>query len=229
MNVMLTLMRKDWRTYRAPVVGTLVLETLPYAYLAIVYVANRDATSQGSGPSDWTGLVESSAIHAMMLLTLLAAAFGGTAWAADRMTGSASFIALLPPTRLQTITSKFTVAAGWLAFCFALNVAIGIAAITTDGAVRQSLAFMRTNFLVAAAALACYGIAVFGVAWACSTWLRSGTISAAIGIVAGLVFGPVVAVLRPEYRQPTWFTTMLTLGMLGLAIGTAHQLRRVAP
>jgi ABC-type transport system involved in multi-copper enzyme maturation permease subunit len=222
---MRAMMRKDWRTYRAPVIGTVVLAVLPYLYLPMIFLVTRHAIFP-PGRREWLGAVAEMSTYSLALLAVIAAAFGGTAWAAERAEGSATFVALLPPTRRTAAISKLVITAAWLASCYALDASVGLTAVTLGG-VNTYSSITPTGFLVTAGDLAGYGFLAFSFAWLCSTWLTSSAISTVVGIVAALVVAAVIGGLA--MRHTIWGVSSFAIGGFALLVGTGYVLRRVAP
>jgi hypothetical protein len=222
METMLALMGKDWRTYRAAVIGTVVLGVGPYLLYTLAALVTRPQYGRG----DW---IVTAAPVSLGAVAIIAGAFGGMAWAAERTDRSATFLALLPPTPLLQAVSKLVVAGGWLVACFMADACVGLVTWTllgTDTLGRNPV----DQFLPVVAHVASYGFAVFGVAWASSAVLSSSAISAAIGIVAGFAIALAMSLVPSEdQRELLWFIASLSAGVLGLVVGVAVQVRRVSP
>ena len=223
METMYTLMRKDWRVYRAPVIGTVVLGVGPYLLYGLMAMTMLP-------PNNGWRLTTLAATASLACLAVVASAFGGMAWAAERAERTATFTALLPPTRLQQSASKLAVATAWLIPCFLLDAGVGLASTALGGSARFHSA-MPADFPTVAVNIATFGIAAFGIAWASSSVLNSSAISAAIGLVTCVMSAVVIGVLPVSgvTHQLIWFVTSLALGVTAVVAGTAVQRCRVAP
>jgi ABC-type transport system involved in multi-copper enzyme maturation permease subunit len=228
---MLALIRTDWRTFRPLVIGSTVLCGGPHLLCAaIVLFAPVQARFQ-TPAEHWLSVVGPASVLSMLCLAGVAAAFGGTAWAAERAERSATFIDLLPPTRIQRAASKLGVSAGWLLLVLAANVVIFAVAARRANVVIDHTRITPDEVLALAGQCGSFGVLVFGVAWACSTFLDSSGTSALIGFVTGAVVAWVVA--KASHGEPwpsrIWASASLSLGVAAFLAGTAHYLRRTEP
>jgi ABC-type transport system involved in multi-copper enzyme maturation permease subunit len=231
LQIIRTLLAKDWRLYRVPVIA-LLLVSLGCYLLGIVGTMYR--WSEYGGPRD---AFFAAAIIAANITALLASIFGGVAIAGERGNRTADFMAMLPVRRGKIILSK------WL-----ISGVVVIAFGTVNGLVALLLMIPNRihewpywHFELAASDAGDVALWVgcamcfFGTAWLLSTSIRSAAISSCISIATTACIASFVAICMGRGRHHDWVvecTTALTLAMVGLAnlvAGTIYYLRRIAP
>ena len=232
MTTLLTLMRKDWRVFRGPVIASIILGAVPYAViLAASFVPDHYHTPW---QKQFVDSIPGAATCSLIVTGVIAAAFGSAAFAVERNDRSADFLLLLPPRRIDILLSKLAVLVPWLIFCFAIHCivcAIGVLAVRDNyanfGEFRGTQEPLEN--------LACGVIMLFGMSWMFSTFLRSTAISMCIPIVIVVATGAFVGLASSmlEWTQEktlgTWCVFSSVVGLVCFAAGTAHYLRRVEP
>ena len=109
---MKSLIWKDYRLSRS----LLLLCAAVWVLLYLVGIGTQLATTWPQLPSldDWAGMLHSYGTVWLYITMCFAGLFGGHAIACERGDRSANFLACLPPTKWQILTSKFVVAIGTL-------------------------------------------------------------------------------------------------------------------
>lgn len=228
-GIYLTLVRKDWRVFRAPVIATLLVGTVPYVIDALVSpVARGDLfTAAIRSSKNVAHVVGDSAMLAVVLTTLLAAAYGGAAFAAERRERSADFLALLPANRLAIAASKAFVALVCLTFAVAVHLAAWSWADRVMAFRGEHLFDTRTIAAVVATAAM-----LFGLAWCLSAALTSAAISAmaaaGLAVLVSVGLGEAGALDGPN-ATAVWNAVAAITGTAAFIGGTICFCRRVAP
>src|SRR5882757_114466 len=106
MTTIWTLVRKDWRVFRAPTIASLLLFVGPYASALIYWAATRDSVSDFNRMRELGELLLAAAFAGIWLAAAMSAVFGGMAFALERRERTSDFVAMLPVTRWQILTSK---------------------------------------------------------------------------------------------------------------------------
>jgi ABC-type transport system involved in multi-copper enzyme maturation permease subunit len=229
-TIMLALLKKDWRTYRSAVVGSIALLCCACIMGVAVYRVNgeitRDALSVALGATGVCGL---------MLSGVVAAILGGLAFAGERRDHSADFLAMLPVSRAQIVWSKIIVSAAWLAVMVLINlIFIGAAYYVQEnpGPIpwRQAPDIIATFGVGAAIAMM-----LFGVGWLLSSFSTSPAISASVSIG---VMAASLTVIAMNFERPIFgqglvllvsFLWAMFVGITAFTLGTKHYLRRIEP
>jgi hypothetical protein len=203
------------------------------AFVGAHLLVGRDAWSYAHEIGHvWTPLLitlDDASDFAILLTILLASAFGAISIAGERKERTADFLALLPVTRKQIVTSKFIVTAvvmvGFLAFY---------------GSILLLLWGVRLDEMsqipASAALVAALATSFFGVAWLLSTFTTSPAISAWVSIAVTLF---VYVYMGAEWRwtdraalsefNHVVTATLLAIGLSSVIGGTIYYLRRIAP
>ena len=104
---MIALLKKDFRNNLTPIVASVLALMAPYL-IAICIWCMTEPTHRGMG-SHW---MFAAAIPSFWITAVLAATYGGAAFANERHERSADFLAMMPVTRDQIILSKTLTAFG---------------------------------------------------------------------------------------------------------------------
>jgi len=233
-RVMPALLAKDWRLYRLPIIGLIVAGVGAYLLAAggesyaHADLARYSHYVQNHHPLFLT--LEEASLLAGFLTALLASTFGGVAVAGERNDRTADFVALLPVSRGQIITSKFVVAGSAL-LAFTLFHALMFV-------LWASLMGSEAYRSIRAGALVFFGwqmgclLSFFAVAWLVGTFTASSAINACISIA--VTIAALLWMFRPPYFGSTRLygdhtTTFLSLALSCLFAGTIYYLRRIAP
>ena len=218
---MITLIRKDLRQMRLPFLMSAALFVAPAVIAAIAWMFYPDNGAHGT----WREFVASFALMGAYLCTIGAALPSAVAFAGERRDRTAEFVATLPVSRLRIVMSKAIVSLAAAAWPWML--ALGLAALVVDWK-EQGVAEPVPWAL-------CASVALFGLAWLCSSLMESEVFSAAISIVCVtiLAFGAWVLTDRAKLTQHEtrllYFTLLPAVGIGGFLAGTIIALRRVSP
>ena len=167
---MITLIRKDLRQMRLPFLMSAALFVAPAVIVTIGWMFYPD----NNGPSGmWYEVVASLALVGAYLCTIGAALPSAVAFAGERRDRTAEFVATLPVSRLRIVMSKVIVSLAAAAWPWML--ALALAALVVDWK-EQGVAEPVPWAL-------CASVALFGLAWLCSSLMESEVFSAAISIV----------------------------------------------
>jgi ABC-type transport system involved in multi-copper enzyme maturation permease subunit len=242
--MMTALLKKDWRLNRVVVVAGLIISVMPYV-LALANQRFFPEKYRPVGLREYLDTTQFAAMACLALVVVLAAAFGGLTFAAERRERNAEFLGMLPVSRGRIILSKLLVALA----CVTVLIAFHVLVLVVCDAWRVHAGFLlRRNgegvFYAGGMAVA-YAVTLFGIAWALSILLRSPAIAAtiAIGIGAGLLFGGMAWAERAfdAWDQLHGYRTseekLLTIvcsasaaiGLLAILLSSAHYIRRVEP
>ncbi|MFT3785179.1 MAG: ABC transporter permease [Tepidisphaeraceae bacterium] len=180
-SLMLTLIAKDLRVFRTPLIGLILLGVAAYAFFG-VWITTLNSWRE-TRTSDWFEALGAGAMMGLGLSALVASAFGGMSIAGERTDRTALFMAMLPVRRGQILFSK-AVAGGMLILgVMLIHLAIAILAFLTasrvsGGSVAEMASFVRQ---IAKPTLLAFPMAYccFSVAWLAGTFIRSAAISAA--------------------------------------------------
>ena len=218
-----TLLRKDLRLFRVPLVAGLALILPVYLICAwraverwsevagdrrlvtLAQPGTGNAPQRAAREALAAGyIVEQDVIPAALvglgLTALLAGVFGGLAFAAERANRSAEFLAMLPLPRWKLAASKLVAAAVCLAVPVAVHVAVIVISPRYAGVLEASLRQHFQPYLLGLGYSAGLGVALFGVAWLLSALLDSPglAVAAAAAVVALTLLAVVTAARRTE-------------------------------
>ena len=221
---MKALLWKDYRLNRAWMISGLVIWLVVYLIGVIIELAAHWPEMPTS--RDWGGMLNSYGVVSLFMTWVAAAMFSGNAVAVERAERSAHFLAYLPPSRWEILTSKFIVAASIVVFMWGwalLSVYVLAPGMDTmaeaDGPQVRELV----------------GICVltFGVGWMCSAQMEKtvGPIVVALASppVVALVLETLVSLMDWPRSRTLGFAVNMCLGLLTLGVGTLHYLKRVEP
>jgi ABC-type transport system involved in multi-copper enzyme maturation permease subunit len=218
---MIALLKKDWRLFRVPVVGTLILIATPYVLQATILWLNPDYVALTYLAPHY--LFATASAVGLVITVIMAAVFGGVAFASERRECWADFLAMLPVPRSRIVASKLTVVATFLGF---ISVILFSMCVVLQGS--------TDHWLYGVTLLASCMLMSFSVAWLGSSFLSSAAIAAGISIVLVTLalFWPVLA------REVTLYdldlihfqiVTTACAGIVSLVAGTTYYLVRVEP
>jgi hypothetical protein len=234
LQTMRALFAKDWRFFRVPMLALIISAAASYLLIVGDALVFGQTMARDANPAAYHRLIVDSigggAAFSAVLTVLIAAAFGGTAIAAERADRTADFLGLMPVTRMQVVLSK------WFASFCMLGVWLLFQGAVAWVAVRALSKYSPDNhqdILNAVGLFAALALCTFGVAWLFGSFTRSGPISACLGIAATAIacFLPeaVDHQHRPGELQLWTAATVAMIGMCGLLAGTVIYLRRIAP
>ena len=226
MSVMWTLMKKDWRVYRGPV----VLLAAGAVFWCLVQITGEQRGFGGTltfggwympGGTAFTRFVTNwMPFFSNAYAAIVAAAFGAAAFAVERREGSANFLGTMPASRWEIVLSKYLV----IYACFLVSglwqeLALSVLLHTNPAAI---LVFVPADWPP-------LGMGTFGVAWALSMTVRSASVA---GIMAA---APLIVADALLWEPGDWQHMMQTgaiYGVIGAVLfvaSTIWYLRRVAP
>jgi ABC-type transport system involved in multi-copper enzyme maturation permease subunit len=226
---MITLLQKDFRLSRLPLIVAITLTIAPYfAAAAMLYQVYAPDTPSAATIADY---LASAAVFGLMLSVVTAGMFAGNIVACERADGSAVFLASQPVSRRQILLSKailvFAVIAGiWLlhgAMLFGL--APGLAADAKPYVrIENPAVFAGSSVIVAT-----------GTALLFSIIGRSPSMAISAGLAAAFIVPWSVYLLSlfvsiaPDDVRLASTIAQWTVGLGGLLGGTAIYLKRVEP
>ncbi len=222
------LLWKDYRLTRP----LLILCAAVWGMLYLVGVGTQLAMAWPRLPTldDWAGMLISCGTVGMYLTICFAGLFGGHAIACERSDRSANFLACLPPTKGQILTSKLVVAVGTLAamvgwVLFSLYVI----------AARLSSEPIVLGEMATVPGLATVSVLTFGVGWMASAMLEKTTVPIVLALLSPVAVGGALILVGsalgiPMVRVSEWSNPVsFIVGTATFAAGTWHYCRRVEP
>jgi ABC-type Na+ efflux pump permease subunit len=241
--MMATLIQKDWRLARVIVIAGGLLSTMPYAFQV---VNTRYLHPEGIMPGvrEYADGLQTASIACLGIVTLLAAAFGGSALAGERRERTDEFMAMLPVSRGRIIASKLIVALVCIVVLIVFHSAV-IGATNVCVKLAQLNRLRGPEVTQSAGITAAFALLMFGVGWAMSVFLRSPAIAAcvAIAVSVGVLFG---GMFWGTYIAERWDRAPRTnstedlvlfyvcvaaalIGVTAIATSSVRYLRRVEP
>jgi ABC-type transport system involved in multi-copper enzyme maturation permease subunit len=221
---MMALLRKDFRLNRVPIFGGTLLVAIPYTLgllIAIFDPVNFQSTTVRDSfiPIPFMSLV---------MTHVMAALFGGAAFAYERRERWSDFLLTLPVSRSSSIISKIVLSFAFVLPAWAINVAVGLLIIrnpTNDPGTIGLLLSSGSVFMC------------FGVAWLFSSFLSSPALSAsaALGLLlTGCLLTSLIDEFHPELfrtEQAVYLvqTMAAAVGVFSAVVGTIYYLHRVEP
>jgi ABC-type transport system involved in multi-copper enzyme maturation permease subunit len=218
----ISLMRKDWRLFRLPVLACITLGIGGYLLSRIIYLI--DLRRGHNFPFLWDYYLGQAAWFGVFATTVTAAVFGGTAFALERRERWAEFLNLLPPRRAYIAISKLLVAAASL-----------IVALKVHVAVLWSIGEPRGSNWLAYMVMGCAMIMLFGISWMLSVALSSAAVSASVAILLTVGAGFIVSSLGKTYDWQddgsaiVFAAVSVVSGAACFMAGTIYYLCRVEP
>jgi ABC-type transport system involved in multi-copper enzyme maturation permease subunit len=225
---MTSLLWKDYRLNRPP----LILSAVICGLLYLVGVGTQVAATWPRLPSsnDWAGMLVSYGTVAMYLTICFAGLFGGHAIACERGDRSANFLACLPPTKLQILTSKLIVAAGATAALWGwILLTLCVIAPALSGASPTS------GEIVTGPGVASVCVLTFGVGWMASAMMEKSTVPILVALVSPVAMSLALILVGnvfgiPLVRVSEWSNLVsLASGLTAFIGGTWYYCRRMEP
>lgn len=227
---MKALIWKDYRLNRSVFLLGVALLLGPYA-VAIGEAVHSSWPAWPSG-SEWASLlaITSSISLAVSCLTLVALA--GNAIACERADRSAEFLAYLPPSRAEILSSKAMLGALAAAVIWLINLCVADVLVPALGPVQSPIASeLPSHWPTAASA-----VMLFGTAWLGSALLESPAMATSAGVGAWMAVPFLLHLLGALSGHPTrdelldWVVAVyFVIGALSFVGGTVYYLRRVEP
>jgi ABC-type transport system involved in multi-copper enzyme maturation permease subunit len=221
----LSLLKKDFRLNRVPILGGAALIFTPYLIGFITYFSVRESF----GITKIRNSLVSCPAIALVLTDAIAAVFGGAAFAYERRERWGDFLAMLPVARINSILSKCIVSLLFLLPVWAINL------YAFDWLLRPNQeAEMVALFMVSIAVM----LMCFGVAWLISSFYSSPAIAACSSIGVGLVCALLLGGTAVPFSFPSWQAEWVYLiqagvcaaiGLASFAAGTIYYLLRTEP
>lgn len=184
---MIALLRKDWHVNRAVLLATAVGFVLPY-FISTFF--NLMSLWRNSDYMPWSLLLAFSGLWSLGISFGTITFLAGNAIAGERADRSAEFFAYLPVRRRDALLSRIVVVLTPALLVWLINLAIvfsmpwfGEQHSPPDA---RAFAELRDR---AVAIFALITVLAFGVAWLCTSVLRSPAIAASLGLLApGILF-----------------------------------------
>lgn len=222
-----------WKDYRVNgVVLAYALTALVGVYAVLAALNGGVQWRDGVPFKPWSQVLFGAALLSSLLELPAAAALGGCAFAAERADRSAEFLAYLPVSRGKALASKITLAVGALAIIWLVNggVFLSVAPRLASAGGQDGESAARTLGVFASLSLA-----MFGVAWLCSSFSSSHALAASVGILAPIACaGGILLTLYlfdlPDSIFETWFPRICAAaGVVCFLSGIRYYLGRVEP
>jgi hypothetical protein len=216
-EIMGALLRKDWRVYRLPAAGLLLLTATCYLLAATDACYNHSDIRSEHHENEAEFIFFSAALIANYLVPLLAAVFGGVAIAGERSERTSDFLAMLPVSRWQIVMSKWIVSLFILTGFVVLNLLVMLCVILMTETVHEFFAH-AADADYAIALWVALAISFYGIAWLVSTFTRSAPISACVSIAVTVILAIAVTVFVDTQVDIGWFKTHenVTIFVMGL-------------
>jgi ABC-type transport system involved in multi-copper enzyme maturation permease subunit len=227
-----TLLQKDFCLYRAPFYTAAVAIVAPWllAMVAMFY----DLLVRPS--RDLINVFEMASMFGVVSAIIVAAIFGGFAFSVERRERSSDFLAMLPVSRSQVMTSKFFISLGPLIVLWLIHASTFFLVTAYEGSINNTGEIadkFTTTFAISSAAM----IMVFGIAWLMGLFIKSPSISASIGLITLLASGFFIRLMLddqdPGYGQfgfgAVFFAWAMVIGIVCFLIGALVFRNRVRP
>lgn len=229
MKQMRQLLWKDYRLNR----GLLFLGAFA---LAGVFVVGLIVEVGYTWPEMPTAKVWADGLHsyghlALSITPFIAALLGGNAVACERADRSAHFLAYLPPTKSQIVTSKLLLAASALAIFWGVILVATMVIAPLVSPEPTNFLYMVTGPWAAAAGCAC----TFGVGWLGSVFLEKPVAPVLAALVSPFVLGYVLFLFSAvtgisRFDVLEWSGGVsLAIGIIACVAGCWYYFRRVEP
>jgi len=226
---MLTLIRKDLRLQRLPLLVAVMLIIAPYVgATAMLYQVYAPDMPKAATIADY---LATAAVFGLMMSTVTAGMLAGNIFACERADGSSVFLFSQPVSRRQILTSKATLVfavlgAVWLVHGLVLS---GLAP-SLDSAAKP---YVRINNpVIFASALV---VLTTGIAWLTSIVGRSPSLAISAGLAAAffvpwsIYLTSLFLAMAPDDIQFVSAFTQWIVGLGGFTAGTLVYLTRVEP
>jgi ABC-type transport system involved in multi-copper enzyme maturation permease subunit len=238
---MIALLRKDWRLYRSPIVGGMIIMLIPYLIGALAAFLDWQQSRQSIGmawnQADVVEIFAHASVISLCLIGLLAAIFGGVSFAQERRERWAEFLSTLPVRKSQVILSKLVLCLLVLGPIWIVNIYLVIRLSGATVGRTFDISRMADRDLLFMDLSLSAAFMAFSVAWLASARLTSPSIAVAIAIaatVASLIWPkkmfpePIVNFTDDQFARLLIGTT-LCIGTVCFIAGTSYYLRRVEP
>lgn len=228
--MMTALLRKDWRVYRIAVIGSVIFSILPYGVGALTQW--MFPPPEGNSWLRYAAMLSLAAGFAVGCAVLMAAVYGGMAFATERRERSAEFLAMLPVRKSRVALSKLLVAV----VCMTPAVLVHL------WLLNHWLIHSHGGFEGLLNVFA-FALLVFGLAWLFSAFLDNPALAGVIAL--GLAFATALITSESVYALiTTWNATVrafelqaegavalvsITVGALSLGAGMLCYVLRVRP
>jgi ABC-type transport system involved in multi-copper enzyme maturation permease subunit len=232
---MKALLWKDWQVNRTVLQAAAVGFLVPYLVGTFVNLLSLWRTGQGQL---WSELLAFAALWSLGISFATITFLGSNAIAGERADRSAEFLAYLPVPRRAALGSRIVVALGPAVLVWLVNLALvyGMphwAAQWAPESVRNFIQIRHTGVSV----FAVITVLAVGVAWFCTSRLRSPSISAALGLLAPVLLLLPLATIKDianvrhiEFDMVRWYMALApSLGVIFFVAGCVHYVRRVEP
>jgi len=220
------LLWKDFRQHGKFLAACGVLFLIPYVVAAMALIVNRLSEQP---VQEWIRFFSFASMTNAMLATVLISFIAGNAIAGERSDRSAEFTAYLPIDRKTAVLSKAITALGICVVLLAVMSFIAWILTPSEGPGSPDMSQDETCLFLSAA------IPMFGVAWFISSFVRTPTIAAAMGIAFPACLGMTcgflseVESMRNTDMGTVFMVVSLAVGLSCFAAGVVHYLRRVEP
>lgn len=240
-----TLLRKDWRLNRPVVIGSVAMSVVPYVVALLlqwIYPPHR-----GNTQTTYLEVGVMTAMFCLAITVVMASAYGGVAFAAERRDRTAEFLALLPVRRSQIVVSKLAVAFACVAAMWTFHTAIiGVCGYLVAPTGDHRAAFgdvFDDAFTICIPVI----LLSFGIAWLMSSFLQGPSLAAGLSLGATALILFVTCVVTAK-AVDTWSaledrTTLdnspyvrsavqsvgVGVGVLSVCVGAGVYVRRVRP
>jgi ABC-type transport system involved in multi-copper enzyme maturation permease subunit len=224
---MRALLWKDYRNNRRLLAAIALIILIPYVVLPVLYMVDPNGST--SSLRDWLALFCYAALAGLVLSVITIAFVGGNVVAGERADRSAEFLAALPITRGEAITSKAVIAVSGCLLFLSVNflVALSAALPLHD---RTAHKVVETVMILGPT-----GVLAFGVSWLCSSFLARPGLAALSGLGAGVIYAIVMMYLSQSTQVSGHFLVVLhlaacpILAILCFIAGVICWLCRVEP
>src|SRR6185437_5499108 len=179
-----------------------------------------------------------AAAGAMWLVGLVAAGFGGAAFAHERADRSADFLAMLPVTRRQILVSKLTICIGALLMMWLGNFAVVLWTHSLQSDRWHWATEYQAGIFASIIPDAAATIMFFSIAWLASAFLQSPTKAALVSIVftVSATYTSALLVVSSSLGSQGQYAVALTISILGVVLslvaligGSLYYVRRIEP
>ena len=247
MNAMFAkLLRKDLHINRALLLVAVLGLVLPYVLGSLINWYRLYRYNEGQL---WSILLAYAGLWGSGLSILTVTLLSANAVAGERAERSAEFLACVPVSRRAILASKALVALGATVVIWLVNVGV-VYGLTSRFPPVEPRDMWRSDYRHAprmeqadvlrarddvVPVLAFTALLAWGMAWGCSSLVRSPVLAAGAGVGTPFVIFMLLAIVASSlpgaaYRLGPWYAVIcIILGVAGCAGGTWYYLRRVEP
>jgi ABC-type transport system involved in multi-copper enzyme maturation permease subunit len=208
--MMYALLKKDFRTFRLPMLATLLLAAL--TYLVGFLLTFAPARNDEPWNNRWIAAYTGCAAVGMVITIVMSIAFAGTGIASERTDRTLDFLTMLPPKRWQVLLSKLAVGTPFLALCFAIHFSILLIGFYMGSRRIPSWGNFDVEFQHLMLLVAVWGsgtLLATSVAWMFSTLLRSSVLCTGIAIAVLVIAAATVGYLSDANRWSDNFSAII--------------------